>query len=100
MTESRVRRTPPPEADVASMFDGVVDRYTVVNSMLSLGLDRVWRRAAVRAAEPRPGAVILDVGSGTGELTAAIARAGAFAVGVDASARMVAAAHEDALPRT
>ena len=100
MTESRVRRRPPPEADVASMFDGVVDRYTLVNSMLSLGLDRVWRRAAVRAADPRPGTLILDVGSGTGELTAAVARAGAFAVGVDASAGMVAAAHEGAAPRT
>jgi len=82
------------------MFDDVVERYALVNSMLSLGLDRVWRRAAVRAADPRPGTLILDLGSGTGELTAALARAGATAVGVDASAGMVAAAGAKSLPRT
>jgi len=82
------------------MFDDIVERYGLVNSLLSLGLDRVWRRAAVRAADPRPGTLILDVGSGTGELTAALARGGAIAVGVDASAAMVSAAGAKALPRT
>ena len=84
------------------MFDGIVERYGLVNSVLSLGLDRVWRRAAVREADPRPGTAVLDVGCGTGELTAALARAGALAVGVDASAGMIAAAQAGvgALPRT
>lgn len=100
MTDSDVRPGPPPEATVASMFDSVVERYGLVNSLLSLGLDRIWRRAAVRAAGPRPGARILDLGSGTGELTAALARGGANVVGVDASARMVAAADAKAPPRT
>ena len=78
------------------MFDGIVERYGLVNSVLSLGLDRVWRRAAVRAARPAPGTTILDLGCGTGELT------GALAVGVDASAGMIAAARASAgmLPRT
>jgi demethylmenaquinone methyltransferase/2-methoxy-6-polyprenyl-1,4-benzoquinol methylase len=100
VTEARVRRTPPPEADVAAMFDDVVDRYGLVNSILSLGLDRLWRRAALRAAATPPGTVALDLGCGTGELTASLARAGVRAVGVDASAGMIAAAHRGAAPRT
>lgn len=82
------------------MFDGIVDRYGLVNSVLSLGLDRGWRRETVRAAAPRPGTAILDLGCGTGELTAALARRGAFAVGVDASAGMIAAAGTRAAPGT
>jgi len=74
------------------MFDGIVDRYALVNSMLSLGLDRMWRRAGVRAAAPRRGDVVLDLGCGTGELATGLARAGASVVGVDTSARMLAAA--------
>lgn len=41
---------------------------------------------------PQPGEPILDVGCGTGELTAKIAEAGAIATGVDASASMIDAA--------
>jgi len=92
VTDGKVRRLAPPEAEVASMFDGIVDRYGLVNSLLSLGLDRVWRRAGVRAAAPGRGDLVLDLGCGTGELATALARGGASVVGVDASERMVAAA--------
>lgn len=46
---------------------------------------------------PQPGERILDVGCGTGELTAKIVEAGAIVTGVDASASMIAAA-TDAFP--
>jgi len=41
---------------------------------------------------PQPGERVLDLGAGTGHLTAAIAAAGATVVGIDASPEMVAAA--------
>ena len=43
---------------------------------------------------PQPGELILDVGCGTGQLTAAIASTGAEAVGVDASTDMLERARE------
>jgi len=46
--------------------------------------------------EPRAGEAILDLGCGTGELTAAIAGHGARVVGLDASAEMIAVARERA----
>ena len=41
--------------EVASMFDGVAQRYDITNTVLSLGQDRYWRRATRKA---------LDIGSG------------------------------------
>lgn len=50
------------------MFDAIAPRYDLLNRIISLGMDRSWRRAAVREAlESRPGLVI-DVGTGTGDL--------------------------------
>lgn len=54
----------------------------------------VWKlgEAVVELLAPRPGERILDVGSGTGHLTARLAAAGAAVLGIDASAEMVAGA--------
>lgn len=60
----------------------------------------VWQHGAslVELLAPRPGQRILDLGCGTGHLTARIAEAGAEAVGLDASAEMLAQARA-AYPR-
>ncbi|WP_347350512.1 demethylmenaquinone methyltransferase [Intrasporangium sp.] len=52
--------------DVASMFDTVAEKYDVTNDVLSLGQDRRWRRAVVRAVAARRGERVLDVAAGTG----------------------------------
>jgi len=84
-------RTAPEPQRVQAMFDDIVERYDMVNTVLSLGLDRWWRRAAVRAIRPRPGGTVLDLGCGTGDLSHALS-ARARVVGLDVSARMLAAA--------
>ena len=55
------------------MFDGLVDRYDLLNRLISLGLDGTWRRAAIRAVRPQPGDRVLDLGCGTGDLLALLA---------------------------
>jgi demethylmenaquinone methyltransferase/2-methoxy-6-polyprenyl-1,4-benzoquinol methylase len=52
--------------DVASMFDTVAEKYDLTNDVLSLGQDRLWRRAVVRTVAARPGERILDIAAGTG----------------------------------
>jgi demethylmenaquinone methyltransferase/2-methoxy-6-polyprenyl-1,4-benzoquinol methylase len=79
----------PPERDVRTMFDGLVDRYDLVNAVLSLGLDRYWRRATRHALGVRPGPRILDLGCGTGALGRPLAAAAATVVGVDLSRPML-----------
>lgn len=86
-----VRRAPA-EPRVRAMFDEIVERYDLVNAVLSLGLDRRWRRSALDAAGIGSGQRILDLGCGTGDLSLAVARAGGRPVGLDVSARMLEAA--------
>ncbi|EWS99866.1 ubiquinone biosynthesis methyltransferase UbiE [Intrasporangium oryzae NRRL B-24470] len=52
--------------DVASMFDTVAEKYDVTNDVLSLGQDRLWRRAVVKTVAAKPGERILDIAAGTG----------------------------------
>ncbi len=54
--------------EVPRMFSRIAARYDLTNRVLSGLRDRAWRRALVRAAAPRPGERVLDVGTGTGDL--------------------------------
>jgi demethylmenaquinone methyltransferase/2-methoxy-6-polyprenyl-1,4-benzoquinol methylase len=77
---------------VKAMFARVARRYDLVNSVLSLGVHHLWRRAAVRFAEVRSGETALDVCAGTGDLSLTLARAGARVVGSDFCREMLALA--------
>jgi demethylmenaquinone methyltransferase / 2-methoxy-6-polyprenyl-1,4-benzoquinol methylase len=76
---------------IAGMFDAIAPRYDLLNHLLSAGLDRKWRRRAVEAVAPAPGARVLDLCTGTADLAiATIERApGASVVGVDFSGVML-----------
>src|SRR4051794_6789461 len=76
-------------ADVAAMFDGVAERYDVTNDVLSLGQDRLWRRAVVHAVAAQPGERVLDLAAGTGTSTVPFLQDGARAVACDFSLGML-----------
>jgi demethylmenaquinone methyltransferase / 2-methoxy-6-polyprenyl-1,4-benzoquinol methylase len=71
------------------MFDDIVDRYDLVNGLLSLGLDRVWRRVVARAVDGLDDGIMLDLGCGTGKLGALLARRGRPVIGIDLSRGML-----------
>jgi demethylmenaquinone methyltransferase/2-methoxy-6-polyprenyl-1,4-benzoquinol methylase len=77
--------------DVAAMFDGVARRYDVTNTVLSLGLDRHWRKRTRQCLELKPGQQVLDVAAGTGVSTAELQRSGARGVACDFSLGMLRA---------
>ena len=77
--------------EVAAMFDGVARRYDVTNTVLSLGLDRYWRKRTRQCLELHPGQRVLDLAAGTGVSTAAMQRSGADAVACDFSLGMLRA---------
>lgn len=60
---------------VRAMFSDIAPKYDITNSVLSLGIHHIWRRAAVRAAAARPGMAVLDCATGTGDLAIAFKRA-------------------------
>ena len=73
------------------MFDAIAPRYDLLNALLSLGIDRSWRRAAVAAALVDAPRSILDVATGTADLALALERSaqGARVIGVDFSEPML-----------
>jgi demethylmenaquinone methyltransferase/2-methoxy-6-polyprenyl-1,4-benzoquinol methylase len=77
--------------EIAAMFDGVAGGYDRTNTILSLGQDRLWRRATRRALELGPGDLVLDLAAGTGVSTEELDRSAARAIGVDISLGMLRA---------
>ncbi|HMM95526.1 demethylmenaquinone methyltransferase [Phycicoccus sp.] len=79
--------------DVAAMFDDVASRYDVTNDVLSLGQDRLWRRAVVAACDARPGQRVLDIAAGTGTSSEPFADSGVDVVPADFSLGMLRVGH-------
>src|SRR5664279_2395935 len=59
---------------IQQMFGTIAPRYDFLNRMLSFGIDRRWRKKAVRLLKYRDVAHILDVATGTGDVALEIAR--------------------------
>lgn len=78
------------------MFDTIAPRYDLVNRIMTFGLDRRWRRQAVRSLGLAPGSVVLDLACGTGDLCRDLAGAGYEPVGADLSLGMLSRARTDA----
>jgi demethylmenaquinone methyltransferase / 2-methoxy-6-polyprenyl-1,4-benzoquinol methylase len=74
---------------IAGMFDAIAGRYDALNHLLSAGLDRGWRRRAVRALALTGTERVLDVCTGTADLAIATARHARQVVGVDFSSEML-----------
>jgi len=75
---------------VEQMFDNIAPKYDFLNHFLSLGIDRIWRRKAVRMLKTYKPGKLLDVASGTGDFAVAAVKSGASEiVGFDLSAEMI-----------
>lgn len=75
--------------EVATMFDELAGTYDLLNDVLSVGQDRWWRRAVIRAVGARDGEVVLDLAAGTGSSSAPLVRSGATVVACDFSLGML-----------
>ncbi len=94
---------------VRGVFDSVAPRYDLMNDLMSGGLHRLWKRELIGALRPRPGAHLLDVAGGTGDIAFAYLEradkkrasgaAPAVATIVDATERMVSVGRDRALDR-
>jgi len=74
------------------MFDNIAPDYDRLNHLLSLDVDKLWRRHALKEVVDGTRQVMLDVACGTGDSTVAVARAaapGSRVIGSDISTGMM-----------
>ena len=58
---------------VREVFDSVADNYDLMNDLMSFGVHRLWKRFAIQLAGAKPGQMVLDLASGTGDLVTRLA---------------------------
>ena len=73
-------------------FDKIARSYDRLNRVMSLGLDRLWRRCAVRGLSGK----VLDVACGTGDMVCELQKQGCSVVGIDLSEEMLSIARQKA----
>lgn len=79
----------PPPALVEAMFDRIAPDYDRFNAFASFGLDAGWRRAAARLLDAPPDGLVLDLGTGSGDLGREVALRGANVLGIDLARAML-----------
>ena len=88
----------PKKENVRKMFDSIAGNYDRLNHILSLDIDKSWRKKAVREIVVKDVPLkLLDVASGTGDFAMGIARdsaPGSLITGTDISEGMLAIGRE------
>lgn len=76
---------------VEQMFDNIAPTYDGLNHILSLNIDRLWRRRVVRIVRRSGAKRIMDMATGTGDLAIAMAKhiPGSHILGIDLSEKML-----------
>lgn len=93
----------PSKSQIKNYFNNIAPNYDKLNHIMSFGIDRSWRRKAVRAIVDTPAVRrVLDVATGTGDFAFAIAKKlqkGSEVVGVDLSEQMLEIGRQKVLRR-
>lgn len=59
---------------VEQMFDQIAPKYDFLNHFLSLGIDKIWRKKAIRILSAYNSEILLDVATGTGDFAIAASK--------------------------
>jgi len=80
---------------VEQMFDHIAPKYDFLNHFLSLGIDKIWRKKAIRILKQYRPKRILDVATGTGDFAIAASKLDVDEiVGFDLSEKMIRVGEE------
>lgn len=82
--------------EVKAMFDDIAPSYDRLNHIMSMDIDKIWRKRVVRIVRRRGAKRILDMATGTGDLAIAMAERihGSTILGADLSPEMLAVAKQ------
>ena len=79
------------DSPIAVMFDHISPKYDALNHLLSLNIDKVWRRKTAKAVAKSQPKTVLDLATGTADLAIAVAKRNpqAHIIGMDISEKML-----------
>lgn len=79
------------DSPIAAMFDRISSKYDQLNHLLSLNIDKVWRRKTAKLIAKSHPQTILDLATGTADLAIAMAKYNpqAHIIGTDISEKML-----------
>lgn len=78
------------KSQVEDMFDNIAPKYDLLNHVLSMKIDVLWRNTLVKMMKKDQPKLVLDVATGTGDLAVAVQKGtGAEVVGLDLSQKML-----------
>ena len=80
------------KTDVRAMFNSIAERYDLLNSILSLGVDKIWRKQLLAMVKGQSFESALDIATGTGAFLPALSKLATIVKGVDISPGMLAKA--------
>jgi demethylmenaquinone methyltransferase/2-methoxy-6-polyprenyl-1,4-benzoquinol methylase len=96
MSENPAEQVKPYDANkakkeqVAEMFNNISGNYDRLNHLLSLNIDKLWRKKAVKMLRPYKPQIILDVATGTGDFAVELLALSPTSIkGIDISAGML-----------
>lgn len=82
---------------VQEMFNGIAPKYDLLNHLLSMGIDKSWRKKAMKVVGAGRKDLVLDIACGTGDFSIEALKHGVKrVVGADISENMLAVAREKA----
>ena len=80
---------------VALMFNNIARKYDFLNHFLSMGIDKLWRKRAIKLLKPLQPKRVLDIATGTGDFALASLKLNPDkVVGIDISTEMLAVGRE------
>lgn len=78
------------KGQVEEMFDNISPKYDALNHILSLNIDKIWRRKTIQKLKPYSPTTILDIATGTGDFAVAATKlANVKITGIDISEGML-----------
>lgn len=82
---------------VQEMFNGIAPKYDLLNHLLSMGIDKRWRKKAMKVVGAGRKDLVLDIACGTGDFSIEALKHGVKRViGADISENMLVVAREKA----
>lgn len=91
MPKPSITQTPGRKQEVQAMFNHIAGRYDLLNHLLSMGIDRGWRKKLVKLMAQDKPRRILDLATGTADLAIAAAKMNPDSItGIDIAEEMLA----------